>query len=62
MLPQKGIVIGAKGSAIKDVGISARERLEEFFGQKVRLETRVKVRKKWRQDDDALKEFGYLGR
>lgn len=57
---QKGIVIGAKGAAIKRVGIRARKRMEEFFLKKVHLETRVKVRKGWREDESALREFGYL--
>ena len=57
---QKGIVIGAKGAAIKRVGVRARKRLETFFQKPVFLETRVKVRKGWREDESALKEFGYL--
>ena len=57
---QKGIVIGAKGAAIKRVGVRARKRLETFFQKPVYLETRVKVRKGWREDESALKEFGYL--
>ena len=57
---QKGIVIGKKGAALKKVGTSARRRLEGFFQKKVYLETRVKVRPNWRQDDKALAEFGYV--
>jgi len=57
---QKGIIIGSKGSAIKRVGIRSRKRMEEFFQKKVHLETRVKVRKAWREDETSLREFGYL--
>jgi len=57
---QKGIVIGAKGSALKRVGIKARRRMEGFFHKKIHLETRVKVKPNWRQDKFALQEFGYM--
>mmetsp|Transcript_47236 Transcript_47236/g.100822 ORF Transcript_47236/g.100822 Transcript_47236/m.100822 type:complete len:352 (-) Transcript_47236:242-1297(-) len=57
---QKGIIIGNKGAALKAVGTRARKALEEFFVKKVYLETRVKVRKGWREDESALKDFGYL--
>ena len=57
---QKGIVIGHKGAALKKVGTKARAKLEDFFQTRVRLETRVKVRSNWRQDESALREWGYL--
>ena len=38
----------------------ARAKLEDFFQTRVRLETRVKVRSNWRQDESALREWGYL--
>lgn len=57
---QKGIVIGKKGTNLKKVGIRTRKRLEEFFAKQVHLETRVKVRTSWRDDEGALREFGYL--
>lgn len=56
---QKGIIIGHKGSAIKRVGIEARQDLEKFFDKKVHLELFVKVSKDWRTDDRALRRFGY---
>jgi len=58
---QKGILIGNKGSAIKRVGVRTRKQMETFFQKQVHLETRVKVRKAWREDEVALREFGYLG-
>ena len=56
---QKGIIIGHKGKAIKQVGIEARKDLEKFFGKQVHLELYVKVNKNWRSDDRQLKRFGY---
>ncbi|MEM6644229.1 MAG: GTPase Era [Bacteroidota bacterium] len=56
---QKGIIIGKKASAIRKVGILAREALEDFFGKKIHLETFVKVEKDWRKDERKLTRFGY---
>jgi len=57
---QKGIVVGKGGQKIKDVGVEARGKLEEFFGVKVFLDLRVKVDKNWRNNKDKLKQFGYM--
>jgi GTPase len=56
---QKGILIGKKGEALKNLGIEARKDLEDFFQQKVFLETRVKVEADWRKKDFLLERFGY---
>jgi len=56
---QKGIVIGEGGGALKRVGQAARRELEAFFGVRVFLDLRVRVRRDWRQDDRALRELGY---
>lgn len=56
---QKVIVIGKKGSKIKQLGINARLAIEEFIGRKVHLELFVKVRPKWRDNENYLKEYGY---
>ncbi|MHC5201858.1 GTPase Era [Myroides sp. LJL119] len=56
---QKGIIIGHKGSALKKVGIAAREEMEKFFMKKVHLEMFVKVNKDWRSSEYQLKRFGY---
>ncbi|MGB0311912.1 MAG: GTPase Era [Schleiferiaceae bacterium] len=56
---QKGIIIGHKGSKLKQVGIGARKQLESFFAKQVHLETFVKVKKNWRDSDLHLKRFGY---
>ncbi len=57
---QKGILIGKQGAAIKKLGQSAREAVEEFLQKEVYLELRVKVRNKWRSDENMLKSFGYI--
>ena len=56
---QKGIIIGHKGSALKKVGIQAREDLEKFFGKKIHIEMFVKVNKNWRSNSYQLRRFGY---
>jgi len=57
---QKGIVVGKGGAKIKDVGVIARKKLEEFYGVKVFLDLRVKVDKNWRNDAEKLKKYGYM--
>jgi GTP-binding protein Era len=56
---QKGIVIGRAGSLLKRIGTEARRDLEAFFGIKVFLGLTVQVRRQWRKDDRALREFGF---
>jgi len=56
---QKGIIIGHKGSAIKRVGIQARQDLEKFFGKQIHIEMFVKVNKDWRSNSFQLRRFGY---
>jgi GTP-binding protein Era len=56
---QKGILIGHKGSAIKNLGTVSRIALEKFFSKKVFLDLHVKVNKNWRSDENKLKKFGY---
>jgi len=57
---QKGILIGAKGSALKRVGTQARLEMEKFFDKKVFLSMFVKVNEHWRDDKRKLKSFGYI--
>jgi GTP-binding protein Era len=56
---QKIIIIGKGGSMIKQLGINSRKAIEEFLQAKVHLELFVKVRPKWRDNDNYLKEYGY---
>ena len=56
---QKGIIIGKKGDTIKRLGEKSRLEIEKFLDRPVFLELRVKVRLKWRSDENMLKSFGY---
>lgn len=56
---QKGIVIGAAGRKIGEIGRRARLSIEELIGSPVFLELRVKVRPKWSRRDQDLRFFGY---
>ena len=57
---QKGIVIGRGGAMLKRIGTTARRDLEAFFGIHVFLGLTVQVRRNWRKDEGALREFGFL--
>lgn len=57
---QKRIMIGKDGIVLKKAGTSARKDMEVMFGQRVHLQTRVKVKKKWTDDMKAVKQFGYI--
>ena len=56
---QKGIIIGKKGEALKNVGTSARIQIEEFLQRPVFLELHVKVQEKWRENEAMLRQLGY---
>ena len=56
---QKGIIIGHKGDAIKNIGTQSRIDMENFFNKKVYLDLQAKVNKNWRSSDIELKRFGY---
>jgi len=44
---------------LKRIGREARLEIEQFIGQKVFLETYVKVDKDWRANEQKLKRYGY---
>jgi len=56
---QKAIVIGKGGARLRDIGKRARERMERLFGAKVFLQTWVRVREGWSDDESALRSLGY---
>ena len=56
---QKGIVIGAGGRRIRDIGTKARRDIEKLLNKHVFLELFVKVSEDWRNQEDALSKFGY---
>jgi GTP-binding protein Era len=55
---QKGILIGAGGRKIKEIGSAARTELERELGGKVFLDLNVRVRGHWRRDDALLDRLG----
>jgi GTP-binding protein Era len=56
---QKGIVIGQGGIMLKNIGTAARQKIEAMMGSKVFLSLRIKVQKNWRNDETALRQFGF---
>lgn len=55
----KAIVIGEKGATIKRIGTEARHAMEALFGSKVFLETHVRVKSGWADNEAALRLLGY---
>lgn len=56
---QKGIVIGKKGSLIRDAGTEARHELEALLGARVNLNLRVVVEKDWQRRPQVLDRLGF---
>ncbi|KNA92000.1 GTPase Era [Gordonia sp. w5E2] len=56
---QKGIIIGHKGSRLKQVGTTARAQIENLLGVKVYLDLHVKVAKDWQRDPKQLGRMGF---
>lgn len=56
---QKAIVIGKGGSRLKQVGMRARQGIEELLGTPVYLDIRVKVAKDWQKNPKHLNRLGF---
>lgn len=56
---QKGIIIGKKGSKLKQIGTRSREQIERMLGCKIYLKLFVRIQKNWRKDTRAIRRFGY---
>jgi GTP-binding protein Era len=56
---QKAIVIGKGGERLRAIGTKAREAMQRLFGSKVFLQTWVRVREGWSDDEAALRTLGY---
>jgi GTP-binding protein Era len=54
---QKGIVVGKKGELIRDIVRQATQELNGLFPYQVKLDVRVKVRPKWRKNEQLLKKL-----
>ena len=56
---QKKILVGQKGSMIKNIGIRSREKIERLLGESINLKLWIKVQKNWRDDPLFLARAGY---
>jgi GTP-binding protein Era len=56
---QKPILIGERGTAIKEVGRASREKIEHFLGRSVYLDLWVKVLPGWRRKRTHLARLGF---
>ena len=57
----KGIIIGKRGSKLREIGSAARQRIERLTAGRIYLDLWVKVSKGWRDDDRALRDLGLGG-
>jgi GTPase len=55
---QRAIVLGHKGTRIKDIGAKARAELAELLGRKVHLFLHVKVKANWDEDRGVYRDMG----
>jgi GTPase len=56
---QKAIIIGHRGSRLRDVGATARPAIEELLGSRVFLSLHVRVAKEWQRDPKQLGRLGF---
>ena len=56
---QKRIIIGRKGTLLKEAGQEAREEIQNLIGAPVFLDLWVKVSRDWKNKDYILRELGY---
>lgn len=56
---QKGILVGKGGAAIKRLGSTSRQKIEEFVGVPVYLDLWIKVLPRWRKDALSLQRLGF---
>ena len=56
---QKGIIIGHRGSRLREIGAAARQQIEALLGTPVYLDLRVKVLKEWQRDPKHLNRLGF---
>jgi len=56
---QKGIIIGAKGARLREIGATSRVQIERILGTPVFLDLHVKVAKEWQRDPKQLRKLGF---
>lgn len=57
---QKGIIIGKKGSVLREILRASRLELEVMLDTEIYLDIRVKVKKNWRKKEKILRDLGYV--
>jgi GTPase len=57
---QKGIIIGKQGSRLKQIGQAARQEIERLLNTRVYLALWVKVRKDWSENEQLIRDLGYV--
>jgi GTPase len=57
---QKGIVIGKRGNRLKQIGQGARQEIERRLNARVYLALWVKVRKDWSENEQLIRDMGYV--
>jgi len=55
---QRAIVVGSKGSIIKEIGSKARQKIEAMVGGQIHLNLHVKVIPNWFKNNTLLEEIG----
>ena len=56
---QKAIIIGRKGSRLKQIGTQSRAHIEELLGRRVYLDLHVRTAKDWQSDPKMLGRLGF---
>jgi GTP-binding protein Era len=56
---QKGIMIGHKGSRLRDIGSKARKEIQALMGQAVHLAIQVRVAQDWQRNPKQLGKLGF---
>ena len=56
---QRAILLGTKGSAMKETATAARKAMNEFFQTRVHLDVWIKVKKSWSSDESSMAKLGY---
>ena len=56
---QKGIIIGRKGTRLREIGTASRSQIERILGTPVYLDLHVKVAKDWQRDPKQLRKLGF---
>jgi GTP-binding protein Era len=57
---QKGIIIGKRGNRLKQIGQAARQEIERRLNTRVYLALWVKVRKDWSENEQLIRDMGYV--